>query len=121
MTLCIFFNSLEPLISNFNIEVHSEQFTRNRIILLLEWNISLPQAYYQLLENVSVDVIPEPEMVMTYTENRTLQLTLMYNMLYNVSVTQPGICGQANLTHFISKNYSMYSIYNCGKEGYAYA
>ena len=31
---------------------------------------------------------------------------LSYNTLYNVSITQPGICGQPNQTVFIELSYS---------------
>ena len=70
--------------------------------------------YQQLLENVSINVIrvPDPEVTIVYTGNRTLQLTLAHNTLYNVSITQPGICGQSNQTMFIELKYS-YSKY-CG-------
>ena len=33
---------------------------------------------------------------------------LLYNTLYNVSITQPGICGQPNQTSFIKLSYSKY-------------
>ena len=84
----------------------------DRITVQLEWTISLLQIYYQqLLQNVSIDVVPDNGVTVAYTGNRTLQLTLQYNTLYNVSLTQPGICGQPNQTAFIGLKY-MYSMYH---------
>ena len=97
----------DMLISNFSIQSHSEQFTRETVTIILEWTVSLSQIYYQqLLPNVSVAVVPYPGIIIVYTGNRTLKLTLAYNTLYNVSLTQPGICGQPNQTAFIELSYS---------------
>ena len=48
--------------------------------------------------SVLIHVVPDPEMTTVNTGNRTLQLTLLYDKRYNVSITQPGICGQPNQT-----------------------
>ena len=74
---------------------------------MLEWTIFLSQInYQQLLQNISINVVPDPEVPMMYIGNRTLQLTLLYNTLYNVSITQPGICRQPNQIAFIGLSYS---------------
>ena len=87
----------------------------DRITIILEWVVLLSQIYYQqLLENVSINVVPDPEVTIVYTGNRTLQLTLAYNTLYNVSLTQPGICGQPKQTTFIELKY-LFSKY-CGSD-----
>ena len=63
--------------------------------------------HQQLLQNISVDIAPDigPDAVLT--ANMSVQLMLSYNTLYYVSVTQRGICGQANQTAFIELNYCM--------------
>ena len=104
MTLLLF---PDMLISNFSIRSHSEQFISDRFIVILEWTISLSQVYYQqLLRNFSILVVPDTGVTIAYIENGTLQLSLLYNTLYSVSITQPGICGQPNRTIFIELNHS---------------
>ena len=70
----------------------------------------LSQIYYKrLLWNVSILVIPDTEVTIAYyVGNMSAQLTLLYNTLYIVSLTQPDICGQLNQTEFIHLNYSKY-------------
>ena len=95
------------LISNVSIQSHLELFTSDRVSVILQWTLSLSQIYYQqLLQNVSITVVPDTGVTIAYTGNRTLQLILPYNTLYNVSLTQPGICGQPNQTAFIELSYS---------------
>ena len=85
-----------------------------RITVQLEWTVLLSQIYYQqLLQNVSVYVVPDPEMTTVHAANRTLQLTLLYNTLYNVSITQHGICGQPNQIAFIELKYLYSTYYTC--------
>lgn len=101
------YNSPDTHISNFSIRSHSEQFASDRIMVILEWTVTLSQTYYQqLLPNVSAIIIPNPGITMAYMGNMTLQLMLAYNTLYNVSLTQPGICGQPDQTAFIELSYS---------------
>ena len=71
----------------------------------LEWNLS-PSYYQQLVQNVSVTVIPDREVAITYIGNMSIQLILPYNTLYNVRVTQPGIRGRPNQTAFVELSYS---------------
>ena len=97
------YNSSDALISRLSIHSHLAQLMSDRITIILEWTVLLSQIYYQqLLENVSINVIPDPEVIIVYTGNRTLQLTFTYNTLYNVSLTQPGIRGQPNQTTFMN-------------------
>ena len=104
--------SPDGLTSSLSIQSHSAQLMSEIITVQLKWTISLSQIYYQqLLQNVSIDVVPDTGVIMAYTGNRTLQLTLQYNTLYNVNLTQPGICGQPNQTAFIELKY-MYSTYH---------
>ena len=85
---------------------HSEQLSSDNITVVSEWNVSNLQIYHQqLLQNVSINVVPDPVEIM-YTGNRTFQLTLLYNTLYTVNITQPGICGQPNQTVIIELSYS---------------
>ena len=86
---------------------HSEQLSSlsNNITVDFEWTVSNLQIYHQqLLQNISINVVPDPIAIM-YTGNRTFQLTLLYNTLYTVNITQPGICGQPNQTVFIELSY----------------
>ena len=74
-------------------------------MVILEWTFSNSQN--QLLRNVSVNVVPAPlEMITTHVGNMSIQLTLPYNTLYNVSVTLPGICGRPNQAAYVRLNYS---------------
>ena len=105
------YNSYNTPDASLSIQSHSAQLKSEIITVKLEWTVSLSQIYYQqLLQNVSIDVVPDTGVTVAYTGNRTLQLTLQYNTLYNVSLTQPGICGQPNQTTFIKLKY-MYSTY----------
>ena len=83
-----------------------KQFLSDRVVVILEWTLSNPLGHYQqlLLPNVSVNVVPNPEMQIMFIGNMSVQLSLSYNTLYNVSVTQPGICGQPNQTAYIELN-----------------
>ena len=106
---CVMYDFSDTPRLNLSVQSHSEEFFSDRVLVtvLLEWTISLSQIYYQqLLRNVSVDIAPDPEVIMTNIENMSVQLTLQYNTLYNVNITQPGICGQPNQTTFIQLNYS---------------
>ena len=80
----------------------------NRVGVILEWTISNTLGRYQwlLLPNASISVVPNSEVEIMLTRNMSIQLTLSYNTLYNVSITQPGICGQSSQTAFIELNYS---------------
>ena len=95
---------------NFELGIRliSELFSSDGISVVLEWNVSNVQIYYQqLLQNISANIVPNsPKMALMHTGNRTLQLMLSYNTLYNVSITRPGICGQPNQTVFVELNYS---------------
>ena len=93
-------------ITSLKVQSHLAQLMHERITVQLEWIILLSQIYYQqLLQNISFHVVPDPERATVNTGNRILQLTLLYNTLYNVSFTQRGICGQSA---FIELKY-MYS------------
>ena len=78
-------------------------------MIILEWTLlnSLSR-YRQLLQNTSVNVVPDLGVAIMFIGNMSIQLTLPYNTLYNVSVTRPGICGQPNQTAFIELSYSKY-------------
>ena len=85
---------------------HSEQLSSDNITVVFEWNVSNLQIYHQqLLQNVSINVVPDLVAII-YTGNRTFQLTLLYNTLYTVNITQPGICRQPNQTVIIELSYS---------------
>ena len=61
--------------------------------------------YQQFLRNVSVSANPQPKNVI-FTGNMRVQLTLSYNTLYIVSVTQHSTCEPLNRTKIIELNFS---------------
>ena len=75
---------------------------------ILEWTLSNSLGRYQqlLLPNVSINIVPDPEVEIMLFGNMSTKVTLHYNTLYNVNLTQPGVCGQPNQTAFIELNYS---------------
>ena len=93
--------------ANLNAQIHTERTLSDGVVAILEWMLSNSLGRYQelLLPNISVSVVPNPEADIMFIGNTTIQLTLSYNTLYYVSVTQPGICGQPNQTVLIEKNY----------------
>ena len=106
LSVCFSDNNINTLNSVLDVQRHSEELSSDGISVGFKWNVSNVQIYYQqLLQNVSINVVPNP-IAIRYAGNRTFQLTLLYNTLYIVSITQPGICGQPNQTVFIELNYS---------------
>ena len=97
-TLCCFSGNINNINSVLNVQRLSEQLLSDGIFIVLEWNISNVQIYHQ--QNVSIAVVPNP-IVLIHLGNMTLQLMLLYNTQFNVSLIQPGICGQPNHTAFI--------------------
>ena len=97
-----------------SIQLQSEKFLHNGVVVLLEWTLSYSNRYQRLLPNASANVFPLTEVEIMFIGNMSVQLTLPYNTLYNVSVTQPGICGQPNQTESIELSYS-----KLFSEGYA--
>ena len=77
---------------------------------VLEWTLSNTLSQYpQLLQNVSVSVVPELEVEMLSIRNTSVRLTLLYNTLYNVSIIQPATCEQLRQAAFTVLNYSKFS------------
>ena len=64
---------------------------------------SLGRYQHLLLPNVSIDTVPDTGVDLVIRDT-SVQLTLPYNAQYNVSITQPGICGQPNQTVFLELN-----------------
>ena len=98
------------LISNLELIIHSDpehvQFSRDGVIVLLEWTLLHSQTYYQqFLRNVSINADPQPNNVM-FAGRMRVQLVLSYNTLYNVSVTQHSTCERLVQTAFLQLNYS---------------
>ena len=77
-------------------------------MVILEWTLSNSFGRYQQLQlpNVSINIVPDPEVEIMFFGNMSVQLSLSYNILHNVSITHLGICGQPNQTAFIELNYS---------------
>ena len=67
------------------IQSHSQQFSSDSIIVVFEWNVSNLQTYHlELLQNVSINVVPD--LVAMYTGNKIFQLILLYSTLYIVNM-----------------------------------
>ena len=94
-----------------SVQSDPEQFSRDGVTVNLEWTLLNSQDYYQqFLQNVIVNVDPPPDNIMC-TGNMRVQLTLSYNTLYNVSVTQNSTCERLYRTTFLELNYSKLYIY----------
>ena len=78
---------------------------------VLEWTLSsLLTQYPQLLQDVSVSVVPDFGVEMLLLGNTSVQLTLLYNTLYNVSIVQPATCEQLSREAFIEFKYSKFDV-----------
>ena len=92
-----------------SIDSHSEQFTNDGVVVLLEWTymyLTSVTYYQQLLPNISINVVPATRLDAVLIGNTSVQIiSLQYNTQYNVSITQPGICGQPNQSAFIELSY----------------
>ena len=89
-----------------SVRLNSEEFLKDGIIVSLEWTLLNSQSYHQqFLHNISVSAVPQLNNVM-FTGDMRAQLTLSYNTLYNVSVTQHSTCRQLTGTTFIELSYS---------------
>ena len=81
------------------------------VTISLEWALLNLQIYYQqLLRSITINAVPPIRNVM-FTGNMRAQLVLLYNTMYNVSVTQNSTCQQLIRTKFLLLNYSRSSIY----------
>ena len=91
---------------DLNIQSDSEDFSSDGVTVNLEWTLLNSQTYYQqLLHSIGINAHPQLINVM-FTGNMSAQLTLSYNTLYNVSVTQHSTCQQLIQTKFLELNYS---------------
>ena len=90
-----------------SVQSRAEQFSIDGITVTLEWTLLLnSQDYYQqFLRNISISADPQLNDVI-FTGDMRVQLTLSYNTLYNVSITQHSVCQQLMRTTFIELNYS---------------
>ena len=71
----------------------SERFVTNSVTLCLEWSTKNGVSY-----NVSVD----PTRFVNYTGKDSAQLTVSYNIMYNVSVVA-SLCGKNSATFSVQK------------------
>ena len=94
------------LILELSVQSDPEQFSSDGVTVNLEWTLLYSQVYYQqLLQNVIVNVDPPLDNVM-FTGSTRVQLVLLYNTLYNVSVTQNSTCEGLVQPTFLELNYS---------------
>lgn len=77
-----------------HMNISAQWFETNSIIVALDWAYKNGASY-----NVSVD----PELAINYTGRSSAQLSLSYNIQYNVSITA-SLCGR-NSTTFSALNY----------------
>ena len=87
MSLCI-----NVVIPHINI---SQRFETNGITVFLEW------AYKN---GLSYSVVVDPEVAVNYTGLSSAQLSLSYNLKYNINITA-SLCGRNN-TSFHTLNHS---------------
>ena len=93
-------------ISELGVQSDSEEFLSDGVIVNLEWTLLNSQSYYQqFLHNISVTVEPQLNNVI-FTENMRVQLTLSYNTLYNVTITQNSVCQTLIRTMSFERIYS---------------
>ena len=94
----------------------SERFSSDRVTTVLEWTLSSSLIQYpQLLQNVTVSIVPDSDLgwkccSVYYIGNTSVQLTLLYNSLYNVSIVQPATCEQLTQAALIDLKYSKFDV-----------
>ena len=87
-----------------------ERFSSDRVTAVLEWTLSSTLIQYpQLLQDVSVSIVPDFGVEMLLLGNMSVQLTLLYNTLYNVSILQSATCEQLSQAAFIELNFSKFN------------
>ena len=86
-------------------ETKSSQFGNESVILMLEWT-----GEHNNLSSYSVDIFPQANVVVNNRSARlTLQIELLYNTLYNVSIIA-SLCG-INSSSFVELHYGeLYSV-----------
>ena len=86
-----------------NIRANSEQFESNAVTLVLEWT----QESSLLSYSYNVSAVPDLQLDITFIGSTSVQLTVPYNMLFNVSVTvSESLCGLNHVTTEITLLYS---------------
>ena len=89
---------LDPQGAYANISLVSQQFEGNGITVILEW--------IQEMSLYSYHVNITPQLAVMFIESTRVQLTVLYNVLYNFSVAAVNQCGQQNVTSFTELYYS---------------
>ena len=80
-------------------ETKSSQFGNESVILMLEWT-----GEHNSVSSYSVDIFPQADIVVNDRSARLiLQIELLYNTLYNVSIIA-SLCGK-NSSSFIELHY----------------
>ena len=88
-----------------NIRANSEQFESNAVTLVLEW--TQPRESSLLSYSYDVSAVPDLQLDITFIGSTSVQLTVPYNMLFNVSVTvSESLCGLNHVTTEITLLYS---------------
>ena len=83
----------------------------DRVTAVLKWTLSSSLTQYpQLLLNASASIVPDSGVEMLLLGNASVQLTLLYNTLYNVSILQPATCEQLSQKAFIELKYSKFDV-----------
>ena len=112
LSLLSWHTHLDLQTTKLSVQLQSEQFLRDRVMVVLEWMVSdtLLSRYPQLLLSVSVDVVPDRDVETMFFGSMRVHLTLLYNTLYNVSIIQPAICEQLSQAAYIKLNYSKFYV-----------
>ena len=96
-----------------SIQLLMERFSSDRLMAVLEWTLSCTLIQYPLLlhvQDVNVSIVPDYEVEVLLLGNRSVQLTLPYNTLYNVSIVQPAACKKLSQEAFIEFKYSKFDV-----------
>ena len=97
--------------AELRIQLQSERFSGDSVTAVLEWALSSSLTQYpQLLQNVSVSIVPNSGVEMLLLGNTSVQVTLLYNTLYNVSIVQPATCEQLSQEAFTELKYSKFDV-----------
>ena len=93
------------------IQLLLERFSSDRVTAVVEWTLSSSLAQYPpLLQNMSVSIVPDSVVEMLLLGNTSVQLILLYNTLYTVSIVQPATCEQLSQEAFIELKYSKFDV-----------
>ena len=75
------------------LSIISEDFESNGVVVTLKW-----LTHVQLIYTYHVDIVPQPSSLIIGVNRSSVQLKILYNLAYNVSVVKMSPCGQSIAT-----------------------